>query len=184
VLQRRQGVFRTGPRKPGEAMRPAFEACAGRGEMLASLSTGAPTKRADATAGVSHDELFDKRDAGSSREGAMRPRPLCKSAVVALVWVLLTTPATTLPLLFALDRPGSPLKKLQGRLSAVAMESVVGALLIGLPLLGIFIASFAMGRARSSWTPMRGGNLARMALLIGIVATIAAAALFIAGLRN
>jgi hypothetical protein len=134
--------------------------------------------------GPCHDEIFDKRDEGLWKENAMRPRPLCKSAVVALVWVLLTTPATTLPLLFALDRPGSPLKKLQGRLSAFAMESIVGALLIGLPLIGIFIAGFALGRARSSWTPMRGANLARMAMLIAILATLAAAVLFIVGLRS
>jgi len=114
----------------------------------------------------------------------MRPRPLYKSAVVALVWVLLTTPATTLPLLFALDRPGSPLKTLDAKLSRFAMGSVVAALLVGLPLLGVVIASFALDRTRSSWTPVRGGNIARIALLIGIFATIAGAALFIAGLRN
>jgi hypothetical protein len=98
--------------------------------------------------------------------------------------VLVTTPATTLPLLYLLDRPGSPLKKLELKLSAFGMGTVVGFLLIGLPLLGVFLAGFALGRTRSSWTPMRGGNIARIALLVGILAAIAGAFLFVAGLLN
>ncbi|HEX5176664.1 MAG TPA: hypothetical protein VFV83_06530 [Chthoniobacteraceae bacterium] len=119
-----------------------------------------------------------------SGEPEVRPRPLCRSAVVALVWVLLTTPATTLPLLFALDHPGSPLKRLEPKLSAFGMTSLVGVVLIGLPLLGAIIASFALGRTRASWTPVRGGDLARIALLIGILATISGAWIFVAALRN
>ena len=112
----------------------------------------------------------------------MRARPLCKSAVVALVWVLLTTPATTLPALFLLDRPGSPLKTLQTQLPPAGMGTIVAFTLIGLPLLGVLIAAFALGRARSSWTPMRGGNYARLAMAIGMIGAIAGASIFIAGL--
>ena len=102
--------------------------------------------------------------------------------MVALVWVLLTTPATTLPALYLLDRPGSPLKVLQMQLPPSGMGAIVAFALIGLPLFGVLIASFALGRARSSWTPMRGGNYARLAMVVGMIAAIAGASIFIAGL--
>jgi hypothetical protein len=166
----------------------AFEACAGLGEMLASICKTPGARQNQAGDFVDDDDDDHERFASTnfhfSREPEVRPRPLCKSAVVALVWVLLTTPATTLPLLFALDRPGSPLKRLEPKLSAFGMTSLVGVVLIGLPLLGAIIAGFALGRTRASWTPVRGGDLARIALLIGILATVSGAWIFIAALRN
>lgn len=112
----------------------------------------------------------------------MRPRPLCKIAVAGLVWVVLTTPATILPLLYLLDRSGSPLKRLQQSLPPWGMTGLVGFALIGLPLIGAVLGAVAIGRTRSSWTPMRGGGFARAALMFGVLAALAGGIIFIMGI--
>ena len=112
----------------------------------------------------------------------MRPRPLCKIAVAGLVWVVLTTPATILPLLFLLDRPGSPLKRLQQTLPSWGMTLVVAFALIGLPLIGALIGAVALGRTRSSWTPVRGGGFARAAVSLGLLAALAGGIIFVLGI--
>ena len=112
----------------------------------------------------------------------MRPRPLCKIAVAALVWVLLTTPATILPLLFLLDRAGSPLKRLQQTLPQWGMAAIVAFALIGLPLVGALIGAIGLGRTRSSWTPVRGGGYARAAVSVGLLGAVAGAIIFVLGM--
>ena len=112
----------------------------------------------------------------------MNPRPLCKIAVTALIWVLLTTPATILPLLYLLDRPGTPLKRLQQTLPPWGMAAIVGFALIGLPLIGAAIGGVGIGRTRSSWTPMRGGSYARAAVGIGLLGALAGAVIFLLGI--
>lgn len=114
----------------------------------------------------------------------MRSRPLCKTAVTGLVWVLLTTPATMLPLLFFLDRAGSPLKRLEPTLRPWGMATIVAFALIGLPLIGACIGGVALKRTRSSWTPVRGGGFARAAVFLGVLAALAGGILFVIGISQ
>jgi len=114
----------------------------------------------------------------------VRPRPLCKIAVAAIIWVALTTPATILPLLFLLDRTGSPLKRLQQTLPPWGMTTLVAFALIGLPLIGVLIGAIALKRTRSSWTPVRGGGFARAAVGLGLLAAAIGVVIFLMGISG
>ena len=109
-------------------------------------------------------------------------RPLCKTAVIALIWVVLTTPATTLSLLFVADRPSNPVGKLARRLPPWGAAMMLGFVLIGLPLIGVALAVAARTRIRSSWSPLGGGGYAAIALAVGLLATVAGAVIFVMGL--
>lgn len=111
-----------------------------------------------------------------------RSRTLCKTAVAALVWVVLTTPLTTLPLLQLADRPGTAFQKFASTTPYAGTAALVGLILIGLPVVGTFLASAALKRVSASWTPMRGGGYAKTALMLGVISALAATFFFVSGL--
>ena len=110
-------------------------------------------------------------------------RPLCKTAVVALWWAALTTPVTTLPLLYLLERAGGPLSRLNTVLPSWGVVAFVAGVLIGLPLIGVVLAVTAISRVRASWTPRRGGGFARAALWVGLLGAVTGTGLLVAGVR-
>lgn len=112
-----------------------------------------------------------------------RPKNLCKSAIVAFVWVCLTTPLTTLPLLHLAD-DSAPIQRWVATLPQGAMIAILGGIIIGLPVIGTILAAFAMGRVKASWTPMAGSGFAKGALFLGILSTIAGAIMFGLGLSG
>ncbi|MES2570518.1 MAG: hypothetical protein V4710_10755 [Verrucomicrobiota bacterium] len=107
-----------------------------------------------------------------------RSRHRCKTATVALIWALLTTPATTLPLLYWSESNRS-LKQLADSLPFAGTAALVGAILIGLPILAIVLSMLAQRRINSSWTPVGGGDFAQYALGIGILSTVSATLIFV-----
>lgn len=102
--------------------------------------------------------------------------------IVALVWVLLTTPATTIGLLYLAEHPSSPFHRLDTMLPGWGVKLFVGGLLIGLPAFGTLLGSIAMRRIRASWSPLRGAGYATAATVIGAISTVAAIAIFVWGL--
>jgi hypothetical protein len=111
-------------------------------------------------------------------------RPICKTALTALIWVVLTTPATTYPLLILADRATNPIGNLARRLPPWAAAVLLGVVLVGLPLIGVILALAARTRIRSSWTPRAGGGYAAIALALGGLATLAGLVIFVGGLAQ
>lgn len=102
--------------------------------------------------------------------------------MVALIWVALTTPLTTLPLLQLADRPGSGFRRFTSTLPYWGTATIVGLILVGLPIIGVMIGSAAMRRVSASWTPVRGGGFAKTAILLGVISAIGAMVVYISGL--
>ncbi|MDB6173472.1 MAG: hypothetical protein JWL59_2783 [Chthoniobacteraceae bacterium] len=98
-----------------------------------------------------------------------------------MVWALLTTPATTLPLLYWAES-NQTLKRFAESLHPAGAAALIGLILIGLPVTAILIASASVSRINSSWSPVGGGSLARYALGIGILSALAAVVIFVVDL--
>jgi multisubunit Na+/H+ antiporter MnhG subunit len=105
-------------------------------------------------------------------------RHFSKTALVAFLLSALTTPLTTLALLELAVRPGTPLFSFVSSIPYATRAALVALVLIGLPLFSTFVGSLALRRVSSSWTPMSGAGLARSALTLGILSTLAATIIF------
>ncbi len=105
-----------------------------------------------------------------------------RTAITALLWVLLTTPLTTLPLLQLADRPTNPLQRWLAGLPYPATVMTVALLLIGPPLLGIVLGLVALRRVNGAWVPRGGAGYARAAIALGIVSMLSGIALLAASI--
>ena len=102
--------------------------------------------------------------------------------MTALVWVLLTTPLSTLPLLHLADRPDSPVRRWLADLPYPVTVLTVASLLLGPPLLGIVLGLIALRRVQAAWVPRRGSGYARTAIALGILSLLCGVALLAVGI--
>ena len=105
-----------------------------------------------------------------------------RTSVSALIWVLLTTPLSTMPLLHLADRPGSPVRHWLADIPYPATVLAVAFTLIAPPLLGIVLGLFGLRRVQAAWVPRGGASYARAAIGLGIVSVLCAITVLIAGI--
>ena len=111
-----------------------------------------------------------------------RHRPYSKIAVFSAIWVLLTTPLTTYPLLELAARPGSPVARWMEPFPYVAVMTIEGLFMILPPVIGILFGALALRLIRGSWTPINGTGYARTGLTLGVISALCATGIFVAGL--
>jgi hypothetical protein len=113
-----------------------------------------------------------------------RQRPYCRIAIFSAIWVLLTSPLTTLPLLQLTAQTGNPIARWMSGLPSAAVIAIEGFILIAPPLLGIAFGMLALRHIRSSWKPLDGTLYAKAGLTLGIISTLFATWIFVAGVLS
>ena len=104
-------------------------------------------------------------------------RASSRTAITALLWVLLTTPLCTVPLLHLADHPGSPVRHWLAGLPYPATVLAVALILTAPPLLGIVLGLLALRKVQAAWVPRGGAGYARAAIGFGIVSILSAVAI-------
>ena len=103
-------------------------------------------------------------------------------AVFSAVWVLLTSPLSTYPLLQLLAKTGSAFARWMSTLPYGVIVAIEGFILIGPPILGVAFGALALRSIQGSWTPIGGAGYAKTGLALGVISALCAAGIFVTGL--